>query len=132
MPGLRVVSEQHQGHAGHVPNVVEQRIVRQRLLLGGRRHYVNARCHRWFQKSYINSIKENLEKWEPARGPGQSHLERDGRVGKSANDGVVTFFRRSSDERNRRGRDDKGMEPRRAAPSQHLGFPQIVQMQHAD
>jgi hypothetical protein len=29
MPGLRVISQQHQGHAGHVSNVVEQRIVRQ-------------------------------------------------------------------------------------------------------
>ncbi len=42
MPGLRVISEQHQGHADHVSNIVEQRIVRQRLLLGGRRNYLNA------------------------------------------------------------------------------------------
>ena len=46
MPGLRVISEQDQGHAGHVSNVVEQRIVRQRLLLGGGGNYVNVRCHR--------------------------------------------------------------------------------------
>ncbi len=42
MPGLRVIAQQHQGHAGHESNVVEQRIVRQSLLLGGRRNYVNA------------------------------------------------------------------------------------------
>jgi hypothetical protein len=51
MPGLRVISQQHQGHAGHVSNVVEQRIVRQSLLLGGRRNYVSERCHRRSQKS---------------------------------------------------------------------------------
>ena len=59
MPGLRVISEQHQGHAGHVSNVVEQRIVRRRLL-GGRRNYVSERCHRRSKKEHIIYINDNL------------------------------------------------------------------------
>jgi hypothetical protein len=36
MPTFRLVSEQHQGRAGHTSNVLEQRFVGQRLLLEGR------------------------------------------------------------------------------------------------
>ena len=56
MPGLRVISQQDQSHAGHISNVVEQRIVRQRLLLGGGRDDVNARGHRWSQKELYHNI----------------------------------------------------------------------------
>ncbi len=60
MPGLRVISQQHQGHAGHVSNVVEQRIVRQRFLLGGRRNHLSERCHR---RSKKYNIREAGDSW---------------------------------------------------------------------
>ena len=68
MPGLRVISEQHQGHAGHVSNIVEQRIVRQRLL-GGSRSCVSERCHRRSKKELHHNINDYPGKSGPASGP---------------------------------------------------------------
>ncbi len=68
MPGLGVISEQHQGHAGHVSNVVEQRIVCHRLLPGERRNFGNERCHGCSQKELHHNINDNLGKSGTARG----------------------------------------------------------------
>jgi hypothetical protein len=80
MPGLRVISQQHQGHASHVSNVVKQRIVRQSLLLGGRRRYVNERCHRHLKNHTTREAKDfvvaRIVEEAQCEGTALSELER--------------------------------------------------------